>query len=333
MMKFSKIVNPYIGLLLVFAARIMAQEPAKLPTNFQYFADEISAAPYLVGFANIHEFHKVRGSITGNAQGTVNVYVNSGATQQPVFVEGVVYNDDYVHVPFRTSGNQQRPQIKPGEVLVEANTEKFWPQGTAYTRREIIQFGCNDNGTGCTTEGFRYRENGDIYNVNEATFNPKGNGHVHAGGAHLDHSLVDGYTTQMLVVPDSKECLPYGCTEEPTGSWCPNTHKVILGDEPNHAGCASDCKIHNTDEACCRGVHNHNQCRASSQHFSNRCKNSYAYAYDDRVGLKFCKEVPDVIYRFFNMDLDCDWAVVDPNTKELTADSRKCLNRLIQALA
>ncbi|TGO57720.1 hypothetical protein BOTNAR_0195g00050 [Botryotinia narcissicola] len=333
MAKYLKIVNAFIIVLTILAGSIKAQDPPKLPTNFPLFTDGISSAPYLVTFPNIHEFYKVKGSITSNSQGTVHVYVNSGATEQSVFLEGVVYNNNYVHVPLRTPGNQQRPQIKPGEVLVEANTEKFWPQGTAYTRREIVQFGCNDDGTRCTTEGFRYRENGDIYNVNEGTFNPKGNGHVHAGGAHLDHSLVDGYTTKMLVAPDSEKCLPYGCTEDPTGGWCPNTHKVVLSDEPNHAGCASDCKISNTDAACCRGIHDHNQCRASSQHFSNRCKNSYAYAYDDRAGLRFCKEVPDVIYHFFNMDLDCAWAVIDPDTKELSADSRKCLNRLIQAPA
>ncbi|KAF7944388.1 hypothetical protein EAE96_010785 [Botrytis aclada] len=333
MVKFSKIIAPSLASALLLGSVIKAEDVPKLPTNFQYFAEGISSAPYLAKAANMSEFHEFGGSIAANAQGPVHVYYNAGATQQSVFVEGVVYNDNYVHVPLRTSGNQQRPEIKPGEVLIEANTEKFWPQGTAYTRREIVQFGCNENGTECATEGFRFRQYGDIYNINEATYNPKGNGHVHAGGAHLDHSLVDGYTTKMIVVPDSEECLPYGCTEEPASDWCPNTHKVVLGHEPNYAGCASDCRVYSTDAACCRNEHNHNQCRASSKHFSNRCKNSYAYAYDDRVGLRFCREVPAVIYHFFNMDLDCDWAVVDPSTKKLSAESRRCLNKLIQAPA
>lgn len=325
-----RILGPFIAFPLLMECG-KAQDPARIPTNFPFFANGVSSAPYLANIANMDEFHKIKGNLTFNSQGPIHVYVNVGATQQALFLEGVLYNHAYVPVPLRTSGKQERPQIKPGEVLVEGNTEKFWAQGTAYTRRDIVQYGCNDNGTRCDSEGFRYRENGDIYNINEATFNPKGNGHVHAGGAHMDHSLVDGYTTPMIVVPENYKCLPYGCTEDPTGDWCPNTHKVFLGDESNHAGCASDCKIYNTDAACCRGAYNHNQCRASSQHFSKRCKNSYAYAYDDKVGLRFCKDVPKVIYHFFNMKLDCDWAVINPDSKNLSVDSRECLDRLIQA--
>ncbi|KAK6595499.1 hypothetical protein H4I96_09818 [Botrytis cinerea] len=262
-----RILGPFIAFPLLMECG-KAQDPARIPTNFPFFANGVSSAPYLANIANMDEFHKIKGNLTFNSQGPIHVYVNVGATQQALFLEGVLYNHAYVPVPLRTSGKQERPQIKPGEVLVEGNTEKFWAQGTAYTRRDIVQYGCNDNGTRCDSEGFRYRENGDIYNINEATFNPKGNGHVHAGGAHMDHSL---------------------------------------------------------------RAYNHNQCRASSQHFSKRCKNSYAYAYDDKVGLRFCKDVPKVIYHFFNMKLDCDWAVINPDSKNLSVDSRECLDRLIQA--
>ncbi|APA15429.1 hypothetical protein sscle_14g101990 [Sclerotinia sclerotiorum 1980 UF-70] len=303
----------------------------KMPTRFQSFADGYSpSAPFLAHVQSMVAFHSTKGSFA--SQGPIHVYVNVGASAQSVFLEGVVYNDAYHAVQLTASGSQNRPEIKPGEVLIEGNTEIFWPQGTAYTRRDTLQFGCNENGKECVTEGFRYNSGyGDIYNLNEATFQPKDNGHPHAGGAHMDHSLVDGYTYLMVIVPDSEECLPYGCTEDPAGGWCPDSHKVLIGRDPTYTGCASDCRVMKTDAACCRGAYNHDECRASSQHFSDRCKNSYAYAYDDRKGLRFCGKVPQITYHFFNLNLDCDWAVMDPQTGNLSRDSRECLNRLIQA--
>ncbi|KAJ8068505.1 hypothetical protein OCU04_004055 [Sclerotinia nivalis] len=164
--------------LIPFIAATDAEE--KRPTMFQIFADGYSpSAPYLAPVKNMAAFHSTKNRFA--SQGPIHAYVNVGAAKQSVFLDGVFYNDAYHRALMTVSESQHRPEIKPGEVLIEGNTEMFWPEGTAYTRRETLQFGCNESGTECVTEGFRFDSGyGDIYNLNEATYQPKANGHPHA---------------------------------------------------------------------------------------------------------------------------------------------------------
>ncbi|KAI9650389.1 hypothetical protein NHQ30_000403 [Ciborinia camelliae] len=314
------------GIFAILAGSVIAEDPKAIPHYSHYANEQTPWAPYLFRLGSINEFHAIKHSLV--SKGPVHVYVNSG--NQSVFLEGSAEGWGYETVTMRNAPGQVRPEILPGEVLVEGNTEFFWPEGRAYSRRDMVQMGCDQNGAHCTTEQFRYIHV-DMYNLFEASYQPKNNGHSHAGGAHLDHSLVDGYTIPMIIVPDSEECLPMGCTEDPAGDMCPADHKIVIGqdEQRTYTTCASDCALYQTDAACCRNEYNHNECKASSIHFSNTCKGSYAYAYDDRKGLRFCNEVPNAIFHLYNPKVDCEWAVIDAGTGDLSGSSRACLNRLI----
>ncbi|KAK9103363.1 hypothetical protein Sjap_020617 [Stephania japonica] len=91
----------------------------------------------------------------------------------------------------------------------------------------------------------------------------------------FDISLVDGFNVPMDFSPTGGACRGIRCAADINGQ-CP-------GDLRAPGGCNNPCTVYKTDEFCCTGSFNRDDCPPTdkSKFFKDRCPDAYSYPKDD----------------------------------------------------
>ncbi|KAK9085747.1 LOW QUALITY PROTEIN: hypothetical protein Sjap_026158 [Stephania japonica] len=98
----------------------------------------------------------------------------------------------------------------------------------------------------------------------------------------FDISLIDGFNVPMDFSPTGSGCRGIRSGADINGQ-CP-------GDLRAPEGCNNPCAVYKTDQFCCTGSFNRDDCPPTdkSRFFKDRCRDAYSYPKDDRCSTFIC---------------------------------------------